>query len=205
MSVNAAACDDGRIRCGDPASTAAVHRASKLSDGEATGITQTVRNYAASLGLAILGTLLVSEMRSHVTASLESMGVPHGRAVAEAARLAEGRSTDVATHGGSIPHFFELDFAYATRSVLWCMALVMAVAAVVGVVGLTRGRQELGDGVDWDGDTVEDVPAGPTGAGPTSEWGLNLAGPPRGPRGRPLLRCASMVTQPPPIPRSDSE
>ena len=47
--------------------------------------------------------------------------------------------------------------------------------------------------------------AGPTGAGPTSEWGLNLAGPPRGPRGRPLLRCASMVTQPPPIPRSDSE
>ena len=39
-----------------PASTDAVNRASRLSYGEATGITQTVRNYAASLGLAILGT-----------------------------------------------------------------------------------------------------------------------------------------------------
>ena len=43
-----------------PASTDAVNRASRLSYGEATGITQTVRNYAASLGLAILGTILVS-------------------------------------------------------------------------------------------------------------------------------------------------
>ena len=49
-----------------PASTDAVNRASRLSYGEATGITQTVRNYAASLGLAILGTILVSQLRSHV-------------------------------------------------------------------------------------------------------------------------------------------
>ena len=44
-----------------PASTDAVSRASRLSYGEATGITQTVRNYAASLGLAILGTILVAQ------------------------------------------------------------------------------------------------------------------------------------------------
>ncbi len=43
-----------------PASTDAVNRASSLSYGEATGITQTVRNYTSSLGLAILGTILVS-------------------------------------------------------------------------------------------------------------------------------------------------
>ncbi len=41
-----------------PASTDAVNRASRLSYGEASGITQTVRNYAAALGLAILGTIL---------------------------------------------------------------------------------------------------------------------------------------------------
>ena len=52
-----------------PASTDAVNRASRLSYGEATGITQTVRNYAASLGLAILGTVLVTQMRSQVTTS----------------------------------------------------------------------------------------------------------------------------------------
>ena len=36
--------------CSAPATTDAVNRASRLSYGEATGITQTVRNYAASLG-----------------------------------------------------------------------------------------------------------------------------------------------------------
>ena len=59
-----------------PASTDAVNRASRLSYGEATGITQTVRNYAASLGLAILGTILVTEMRNHLTTSLIALGVP---------------------------------------------------------------------------------------------------------------------------------
>ena len=113
-----------------------------------------MRNYAASLGLAILGTVLVTEMRSHVTASLESMGVPHGTGRHRSRTPGRGQVGRRRHPRGSIPHFFELDFAYATRSVLWCMALVMAVAAVVGVVGLTRGRQELGDGVDWDGDTA---------------------------------------------------
>ncbi len=70
-----------------PASTDAVNRASRLSYGEATGITQTVRNYAASLGLAILGTILVSQMRSRIATSLIAQGVPGGRAHAEASSL----------------------------------------------------------------------------------------------------------------------
>ena len=64
------------------ASTDAVNRASRLSYGEATGITQTVRNYAASLGLAILGTILVTQVRNHVTSSLVARGLPSGRAAA---------------------------------------------------------------------------------------------------------------------------
>jgi hypothetical protein len=35
-----------------------------------------------------------------------------------------------------------LDFAYATRTVLYAMAGVMAVAAVVALLGLRRGVQE---------------------------------------------------------------
>ena len=62
-----------------PANTDAVNRASRLSYGEATGITQTVRNYAASLGFAILGTILVTELRSRVTSSLIAQGVPPPR------------------------------------------------------------------------------------------------------------------------------
>jgi hypothetical protein len=141
-----------------PASTDAVNRASRLSYGEATGITQTVRNYAASLGLAILGTVLVTEMRSHLTTSLEAQGVPKGRAASEAAQLAQAHGGSGST--ASIPHFFRLDFAYATRSVLYGMALAMAVAAVVALVGLRRGRQE--ESGDGDGTPTEAGHSAPT-------------------------------------------
>ena len=76
----------------DPASTDAVNRASRLSYGEATGITQTVRNYAASLGLAILGTILVTELRSRVTSSLVAKGMAAAPAAAEARRIAESQA-----------------------------------------------------------------------------------------------------------------
>ena len=133
-----------------PASTDAVNRASRLSYGEATGITQTVRNYAASLGLAILGTILVTEMRSHVTTSLIARGLPTARAQAEAAVLAQSRG------GGSgataaIPQFFRLDFAYATRTVLYVMAGIMAVAWLVAMIGLRRGLQEETPALTADG------------------------------------------------------
>jgi predicted MFS family arabinose efflux permease len=123
-----------------PASTDAVNRASRLSYGEATGITQTIRNYAASLGLAILGTILVSQLRSRVTTSLLARGVPPGAASTEAKRISEsqGGSGSVA----SIPHFIRLDFAYASRDVFYVMAGIMAVAAVVALVGLQAGLQE---------------------------------------------------------------
>jgi EmrB/QacA subfamily drug resistance transporter len=121
-----------------PASTDAVNRASRLSYGEATGITQTVRNYAASLGLAILGTILVTVMRGKVAASLVSQGVPSAQASAAASRLSQSRSGSVA----SIPHFVRLDFADATQTVLYVMAGVMALAAIVALLGLRAGVQE---------------------------------------------------------------
>ena len=40
------------------------------------------------------------------------------------------------------PHFIRLDFAYATRSVLYVMAAIMAVAALVALRGLRRGVQQ---------------------------------------------------------------
>jgi EmrB/QacA subfamily drug resistance transporter len=123
-----------------PASTDAVNRASRLSYGEATGITQTVRNYAASLGLAILGTILVSQLHSRVTTSLISQGVPANKAATEAAGISQSQSGSGSV--ASIPHFIRLDFAYATRTVLYVMAGIMAVAAIVALFGLRPGAQE---------------------------------------------------------------
>jgi hypothetical protein len=121
-----------------PATTDAVNRASRLSYGEATGITQTVRNYSASLGLAILGTLLVDRTRSHATASLLAQGVPRSRATAEAHRIAQSQS---AGGSGPIPHFVRLDFAESMHAVILAMSGVMAVAAFVAILGLRRGVQ----------------------------------------------------------------
>jgi len=122
-----------------PASTDAVNRASRYSYGEATGITQTVRNYSASLGLAILGTISVSVMRSHVTTSLVSRGVPAARAAHLAKTISQSQA------GGTsirlIPHYIRLDFAYATQRVLYVMTAIMAAAALVALVGLKRGVQ----------------------------------------------------------------
>ena len=122
------------------ANTDAINRASRLSYGEATGITQTVRNYAASLGLAVLGTILVSGLRSHLTSSLAAKGLPPSQAAAEASKIAEhqGGSGSVAT----IPHFVRMDFAYASQTVFYVMAGLMAAAGVVAVLGLRPGRQQ---------------------------------------------------------------
>lgn len=123
-----------------PASTDAVNRASTLSYGEATGITQTVRNYAASLGLAILGTVLVTEMRNRLTSTFVAMGVPPGAAATRASALAQNHAGTGSP--SSIPFLVRVDFAFATRSVLYGMAIVMAAAAVIALVGLRRGVQE---------------------------------------------------------------
>ena len=120
------------------ASTDAVNRASKLSYGEATGITQTVRNYTASLGIAILGTILVAQMKSHVISSLVSRGLPHAQAVRQATAISQSTGGNVA----AIPAFIRLDFADATRTVLYVMAGIMVLAAIVARRGLQSGVQE---------------------------------------------------------------
>ena len=122
------------------ANTDAINQASRYSYGEATGITQTVRNYGASLGFAILSTILVSEFRSKITDSLAAQGLPHAAASAQASTIAQrqGGSSTIT----DIALFIRTDFADATRTVLYAMAVIMGVAAIVALRGLKRGVQE---------------------------------------------------------------
>src|SRR5215468_4359261 len=122
------------------ANTDAINRASRYSYGEATGITQTVRNYGASLGFAILGTLLITRFRAAVTTSLTAKGLPHAVATAQASKIAGPRGGT--GNPAAIPAFIRADFAAATRDVLYGMAVIMAVACVVALLGLRRGVQE---------------------------------------------------------------
>ena len=71
-----------------PASTDALNRAPSTSYSEATGITQTARNFGASLGLAVLGAILIHLNDTKVTSALTKAGVPTGVAHRIAASFA---------------------------------------------------------------------------------------------------------------------
>ncbi len=122
------------------ADTDAINRASRYSYGEATGITQTVRNYGASLGFAILDTILITQFRSGITSSLVGRGLSQRAASARAAQIAQlqGGNGNIA----AIPEFIRADFAGAIRDVLIGMAVIMGVATLVALRGLRRGVQE---------------------------------------------------------------
>jgi MFS family permease len=125
------------------ANTDAVNRASRYSYGEATGITQTLRNYGASVGFAILGTILISQFRAAITSSLIAKGLPGPAAAAEAAKIAQLQGGNA--NPAAIPQFIRADFAGAIRDVLIGMAVIMGVAALVALRGLKRGVQEQTD------------------------------------------------------------
>jgi EmrB/QacA subfamily drug resistance transporter len=147
-----------------PANTDAINQVGRLSYGEATGITQTVRNFGASFGLAALGTLLVTVERNHLVTLLRGLGLPSGAAHSAATRLSS-------SHGGSAPssvppalarpafHAAQLSLAQGMQAVLYAMAGVMAVAAIAATVGLRRGIHAAADGPG------EPAAAGAAGAG----------------------------------------
>ena len=68
------------------ANTDALNHAPANAYGEATGITQTVRNFGATLGLAVLGTVLVTQLRAHLAHTLTARGLNPTQAHATAAK-----------------------------------------------------------------------------------------------------------------------
>jgi MFS family permease len=132
-----------------PANTDALNRVPKSRYGEATGITQTVRNFGSSLGLAVLGSILILESKSNLEASLGAKGVPKGTADKVASCVSQGGEAScesVARSAGNgaaklfstVPH----DFALASRTVFYGMAAAMAVAFVVALVAMPGGKVE---------------------------------------------------------------
>jgi MFS family permease len=130
-----------------PSSTDAVNRAPRTSYGEVTGITQTSRNFGASLGMAVLGTVLILREKANIESSLGALGVPTRRA---------DQIADALSHGGGGSGFAERagsraetllatvqqDFALSVQVVFYAMAGVMMVAFLVTVVGMPGGRVE---------------------------------------------------------------
>ncbi|MFJ3511043.1 MFS transporter [Streptomyces luteogriseus] len=122
-----------------PASTDAVNRAIGASYGEVTGITQTVRNFAASVGMAIYGTILTHVTTDNVTGTLESRGVPAGTAKSTARDVTESvtGNGDARPPTGTGPaaeatrdamSAIRMDFAEANQWVFYGMAIALGIA-----------------------------------------------------------------------------
>ena len=130
-----------------PANTDALNRVSRDRYGEATGITQTVRNFGSSLGLAVLGSILILENRSNLEATADENGIPRQFGSQIADTISQGSGTgEVPAHlppkvqkvVDSIP----ADFALASRTVFYAMAGVMAVAFVIALARMPAGKVE---------------------------------------------------------------
>jgi EmrB/QacA subfamily drug resistance transporter len=131
-----------------PANTDALNRVAKERYGEATGITQTVRNFGSSLGLAVLGSVLIVQNKTNIEATAAEHGVPKAAADEIAETISQGGgSAESGAHqvGGAIgkvvdniPH----DFALATQTVFYAFAGVMAVAFVVALWKMPSGKVE---------------------------------------------------------------
>lgn len=122
-----------------PASTDAVNRAIGASYGEVTGVTQTVRNYAASVGLAVFGALLTRVTAENVAGTLRSRGVPAGRADGVARQVAEAvtgngdervpqGSGQAASAARDAMAAVRMDFAQANQWVFYGMAICLGLA-----------------------------------------------------------------------------
>ena len=124
------------------ASTDALNRAPSSSYSEVTGITQTARNFGASLGLAVLGALLITETQSKVTGALTRSGVPKTSAEHVASSISSGvaNARGGAGRSGALVHEVQLAFAHATQPIFYVMAGVMAATFLVAARGLPRAR-----------------------------------------------------------------
>jgi EmrB/QacA subfamily drug resistance transporter len=132
-----------------PANTDAINRASQHAYGEVSGVTQTVRNYGASFGLAVLGTILITQNRVNIEDSLAKFGISKDRADEIAQSLSQSGGGDRGGFGRrsgaearKVFDAVQLDFAQASQVVFYVMAGALAVAALVALVGLRTGRQE---------------------------------------------------------------
>jgi len=131
-----------------PANTDALNRVPRSRYGEATGISQTVRNFGSSLGLAVLGSVLILENKSNLESSVSELGVSKDKADAVADCVSRGESAcqeigqALGDKAGKVFGLVPEAFASSTQTVFYCFAGVMVVAFIVAVKFMPDGKVE---------------------------------------------------------------
>jgi EmrB/QacA subfamily drug resistance transporter len=129
--------------------TDALNRVAARARGEASGIVQTTRNFGSAVGVALLGTVLLTVWKSETESSLEGAGVPAGQAadIADSIVNGSGGASSAAGDGGgriaeTISQTIAQNFADGFEMAMYVGAGIMAVAFVIALVRLPAGKQE---------------------------------------------------------------
>jgi EmrB/QacA subfamily drug resistance transporter len=122
-----------------PVSTDALNRAPAGSYGEVTGVTQTVRNFGSSVGLAILGTIMISSNKTNLESGLGALGVPSRVADSIAEKISGGAGgAGNAPGGGRAFDAVQHAYAQTSETVFMVMAGIMLVACIIAALFMSR-------------------------------------------------------------------
>ncbi|HEY8584753.1 MAG TPA: MFS transporter [Capillimicrobium sp.] len=130
--------------------TDALNRVPAAARGQASGVLQTTRNFGSAIGVALLGTIILSIQQSKTEDRLTDAGVPAGEASSIADSILSGGQTGPPAGSGSegdkigqiITSGLPLDYAEALQAAFYVGAGIMLVAFVIALLKLPRGRQE---------------------------------------------------------------
>jgi EmrB/QacA subfamily drug resistance transporter len=121
-----------------PINTDALDRVGLRERGEASGIVQTARNFGSALGVAVLGTIVLTVQQDKIEDALTKQGLPTGRADDIAAEILKSGHSLAGHGGGPVAE----NFADAVQVAFAAGAGIMAVAFVVALVLMPGGREQ---------------------------------------------------------------
>ncbi len=131
-----------------PVSTDALNRVPGTSYGEATGITQTARNLGASLGLAVLGSILIARNTVNVENELTSVvGKSKADGIADSLNHASSGGSGGNSCSGHVTGVtakvcdgIQVAFAHSSQTVFYVMAGAFVLAYIAVHIGLPAGK-----------------------------------------------------------------
>lgn len=124
------------------AATDVANKAPNQSYGEATGISQTAKNFGGALGLAVLAAVVSTHLTANITTSFTAMGATTAQAQAVAADINSGSGSKDDNRDKDLPKdvqeeiesAVQLSYADATKWAFYGMSAAMAVVFLLGVV-----------------------------------------------------------------------
>jgi EmrB/QacA subfamily drug resistance transporter len=128
--------------------TDALNRVPAAARGEASGILMTFRNLGSAIGLAVLGTLMITTMHNEIDEYLAGQGASQSEIEQvndslTASGAGDSRVPDSSgKRGEEIYAQIKTDFSDAVQLVMYVMAGVMAVVFVISLILMRRGRAE---------------------------------------------------------------